>query len=78
MTQCEGVLAKNDAITSLASSTRALQVFAALGHAYNEDWSSRFGAVVTDMLAQEKPEHKTKVKFKIYQVLFEVVRGFTK
>ncbi len=37
----------------------------------NED--HRFGAVLADMLCQVDPEVKTRVKFRLYQVLFEVL-----
>ncbi|KAF4103751.1 hypothetical protein G5714_014738 [Onychostoma macrolepis] len=37
----------------------------------NED--HRFGAVLADMLSQVDPEEKTRVKFRLFQVLFEVL-----
>ncbi|XP_044075618.1 uncharacterized protein LOC122886935 [Siniperca chuatsi] len=35
----------------------------------NEDF--RFAAIIPDMLAKVNPEHKSEVKFKIYQMLFK-------
>lgn len=42
----------------------------------NEDF--RFAAVIVDMLANIKPKHKSEVKFKIYQMLYEAGRDFPK
>ncbi|XP_076605314.1 uncharacterized protein LOC143331991 isoform X1 [Chaetodon auriga] len=38
----------------------------------------RFAAVIVDMLAHVEPKHKSEVKFKIYQMLFEAGRDFPK